>query len=127
MVEDFKVIVNFVSFFSIITGVSVTAMLIMHGKGNVPLIQNAIVVTCAEETEHRNAGALKGGWSLRSSFLASAATNSPADVNFHAFVEHQEKWGLGAHYSPADEITPLELLERSRFNSFSKWRQRAWL
>ena len=29
---------------------------------------------------------LKDQWSLRSSFLASAATNSPADVNFHAFV-----------------------------------------
>ena len=57
---------------------------------------------------------LKGQWSLRSSFLASAATNSPADLNFHAFFEHQEKWGLGAHYSPADEMGLLIRLNPSR-------------
>ena len=57
---------------------------------------------------------LKGNWSLRSSFLASATTNAPADLNFHLFVEHQEKWGLGAHYSPADEAGVLLRLNPSR-------------
>lgn len=57
---------------------------------------------------------LKGNWSLRSSFLASATTNTPADLNFHLFVEHQERWGLGAHYSPADEAGVLLRLNPSR-------------
>jgi type IX secretion system PorP/SprF family membrane protein len=57
---------------------------------------------------------LKGDWSLRSSFLASATTNAPADLNFHLFMEHQEKWGLGAHYSPADEAGVLLRLNPSR-------------
>jgi type IX secretion system PorP/SprF family membrane protein len=57
---------------------------------------------------------LKGNWSLRSSFLASAATNAPADLNFHLFMEHQNKWGLGAHYSPADEAGVLLRLNPSR-------------
>ena len=57
---------------------------------------------------------LKGNWSLRSSFLASATTNAPADLNFHLFMEHQNKWGLGAHYSPADEAGVLLRLNPSR-------------
>ena len=57
---------------------------------------------------------LKGKWSLRSSFLASATTNAPADLNFHLFMEHQNKWGLGAHYSPADEAGVLLRLNPSR-------------
>jgi len=57
---------------------------------------------------------LKGDWSLRSSFLASATTNAPADLNFHLFMEHQQKWGLGAHYSPADEAGVLLRLNPSR-------------
>ena len=57
---------------------------------------------------------LKGNWSLRSSFLASATTNAPADLNFHLFLEHQNKWGLGAHYSPADEAGVLLRLNPSR-------------
>ena len=57
---------------------------------------------------------LKGNWSLRSSFLASATTNAPADLNFHLFMEHQQKWGLGAHYSPADEVGVLMRLNPSR-------------
>ena len=57
---------------------------------------------------------LKGNWSLRSSFLASATTNAPADLNFHLFMEHQDKWGLGAHYSPADEAGVLLRLNPSR-------------
>jgi type IX secretion system PorP/SprF family membrane protein len=57
---------------------------------------------------------LKGDWSLRSSFLASATTNTPADLNFHLFMEHQQKWGLGAHYSPADEAGVLLRLNPSR-------------
>jgi type IX secretion system PorP/SprF family membrane protein len=57
---------------------------------------------------------LKGDWSLRSSFLASATTNAPADLNFHLFMEHQQKWGLGAHYSPADEAGVLMRLNPSR-------------
>ena len=57
---------------------------------------------------------LKGNWSLRSSFLASATTNAPADLNFHLFMEHQNKWGLGAHYSPADEAGILLRLNPSR-------------
>ena len=57
---------------------------------------------------------LKGNWSLRSSFLASATTNAPADLNFHLFMEHQNKWGVGAHYSPADEAGVLLRLNPSR-------------
>ena len=57
---------------------------------------------------------LKKNWSLRSSFLVSATTNAPADLNFHLFMEHQQKWGLGAHYSPADEIGLLMRLNPSR-------------
>jgi len=57
---------------------------------------------------------LKGDWSLRSSFLASATTNAPADLNFHLFMEHQQKWGLGTHYSPADEAGVLLRLNPSR-------------
>lgn len=57
---------------------------------------------------------LKRNWSLRSSFLASATTNAPADLNFHLFMEHQQKWGLGAHYSPADEAGVLLRLNPSR-------------
>lgn len=57
---------------------------------------------------------LKGNWSLRSSFLASATANAPADLNFHLFMEHQNKWGLGAHYSPADEAGVLLRLNPSR-------------
>lgn len=57
---------------------------------------------------------LKGNWSLRSSFLASATTNAPADLNFHLFMEHQNKWGVGAHYSPADEAGALLRLNPSR-------------
>ena len=57
---------------------------------------------------------LKGNWSLRSSFLASATTNAPADLNFHLFMEHQNKWGLGAHYSPADEAGVFLRLNPSR-------------
>lgn len=57
---------------------------------------------------------LKGNWSLRSSFLASATTNTPADLNFHLFMEHQNKWGVGAHYSPADEAGVLLRLNPSR-------------
>ena len=57
---------------------------------------------------------LKGDWSLRSSFLASASTNAPADLNFHLFMEHQQKWGLGAHYSPDDEAGVLLRLNPSR-------------
>ena len=57
---------------------------------------------------------LKRNWSLRSSFLASATTNAPADLNFHLFMEHQQKWGLGAHYSPADEAGVILRLNPSR-------------
>jgi type IX secretion system PorP/SprF family membrane protein len=57
---------------------------------------------------------LKKNWSLRSSFLVSATTNAPADLNFHLFMEHQQKWGLGAHYSPADEVGLLMRLNPSR-------------
>jgi type IX secretion system PorP/SprF family membrane protein len=57
---------------------------------------------------------LKKNWSLRSSFLASATTNAPADLNFHLFMEHQQKWGLGAHYSPADEAGVILRLNPSR-------------
>lgn len=60
---------------------------------------------------------LQGAWSLRTSFLASAVTNAPADLNFHAFVEHSEKWGMGLHYSPADEVGAL-----LRLNPTEDWR-----
>jgi type IX secretion system PorP/SprF family membrane protein len=56
----------------------------------------------------------ESGWSMRTSFLASAATNSPADLNFHLFFEHQEKWGIGAHYSPADEMGMMLRLNPSK-------------
>jgi len=46
---------------------------------------------------------LKGNWSVRSSFLASAVTNAPLDMNLHVFVEQNNKWGIGTHYSPNDE------------------------
>jgi len=46
---------------------------------------------------------LKGNWSVRSSFLASAVTNAPLDMNLHVFVEQNNKWGIGGHYSPDDE------------------------
>ena len=58
--------------------------------------------------------ALKDQWSLRSSFLASATTNAPADLNFHLFFEHQDTWGFGAHYSPADEAGVLLRINPSR-------------
>lgn len=56
---------------------------------------------------------IQGAWSLRTSFLASATTNAPADLNFHAFMEHNETWGLGMHFSPADEIGALLRLNPS--------------
>jgi type IX secretion system PorP/SprF family membrane protein len=59
---------------------------------------------------------IQGAWSLRTSFLASAATNAPADLNFHAFMEHSEKWGMGLHYSPADEVGAL-----LRLNPSNEW------
>ena len=58
--------------------------------------------------------ALKDQWLLRSSFLVSATTNAPADLNFHLFFEHQETWGFGAHYSPADEAGVLLRINPSR-------------
>jgi len=57
---------------------------------------------------------LTKNWSLRSSFLASATTNAPADLNFHLFMEHEQKWGLGAHFSPGDEAGMLLRLNPSR-------------
>jgi len=56
---------------------------------------------------------IKGDWALRTSFLASATTNAPADLNFHAFMEHSQKWGMGLHYSPADEVGALLRLNPS--------------
>ena len=38
------------------------------------------------------------------SFLATGTTNSPADLNFHLFMEYDQKWGMGLHYSPEDEM-----------------------
>ena len=57
---------------------------------------------------------LSDAWSACASFLASATTNAPADLNFHVFMEHQEKWGLGAHYSPMDEVGMLMRLNPSK-------------
>ena len=48
--------------------------------------------------------ALNKEWSIRTSFLATGTTNSPGDLNLHAFLEHKNSWGLGAHYSPSDEM-----------------------
>ena len=48
--------------------------------------------------------ALKNGWTARTSFLATGTTNSPADLNFHLFMEYDQKWGMGLHYSPEDEM-----------------------
>lgn len=47
---------------------------------------------------------VSSSWTLRSSFLLSATTNSPADLNFHLFFEQDEEWGIGPHYSPLDEM-----------------------
>jgi type IX secretion system PorP/SprF family membrane protein len=53
-------------------------------------------------------------WTLRTSFLASGATNSPGDLNLNAFMEHQQKWGLGVHYSPADEMGMMLKINTAR-------------
>lgn len=47
---------------------------------------------------------LKNDWTLKSSFLLTGTSNAPADLNVHAFLERDGYWGIGAHYSPADEM-----------------------
>ena len=46
-------------------------------------------------------------WALTSSFLMTGTSNSPADLNMHAYVERSNTWGVGLHYSPADEMGML--------------------
>lgn len=57
---------------------------------------------------------LKNGWTARTSFLATGTTNSPADLNFHLFMEHHHKWGLGMHYSPEDEMGMMMKINMAR-------------
>lgn len=50
---------------------------------------------------------LASAWTVKANFIASATTNSPADLDFYSFVVSPSGLGFGVHYSPEDDMGVL--------------------
>jgi type IX secretion system PorP/SprF family membrane protein len=50
-------------------------------------------------------------WTITPSLLVNATNNAPLDINLHVYGEFEEKWGIGANLSPADELGIFTLIK----------------